>query len=156
MILMVSTRGHLLFPTMGRQVLAVARSLDDYLVSGIGETIKLKRGDHVLEIQRGDVVVKTQDFKVVRGDETPLRISLLDQEVANPDAVGGTDTSGSGGGEAGRRAPAIAVAPFDAAQAKQHQEAWADYLGVPVEATNSIGMNRMARPAVSVAAATGY
>ena len=37
-------------------------------------------------------------------------------------------------------APAPAIAPFDAAQAKAHQEAWAKYLGVPVEYTNSIGM----------------
>jgi hypothetical protein len=36
--------------------------------------------------------------------------------------------------------PAPAVAPFDAAQAKQHQEAWAEHLGVPVEFENSIGM----------------
>ena len=37
-------------------------------------------------------------------------------------------------------APSPAVAPFDTAQAKAHQEAWAKYLGVPVEYTNSIGM----------------
>jgi formylglycine-generating enzyme required for sulfatase activity/serine/threonine protein kinase len=37
-------------------------------------------------------------------------------------------------------APAPAIAPFDAAQAKQHQEAWAAYLKVPVEYTNSLGM----------------
>ena len=37
-------------------------------------------------------------------------------------------------------APPPAIAPFDAAQAKQHQEAWAKHLGVPVEYTNSIGM----------------
>jgi len=37
-------------------------------------------------------------------------------------------------------APLPAVAPFDATKAKQHQEAWAKYLGVPVEMTNSIGM----------------
>ena len=37
-------------------------------------------------------------------------------------------------------APAPAVAPFDAAQAKQHQEEWAAYLKLPVEYTNSIGM----------------
>lgn len=29
--------------------------------------------------------------------------------------------------------PPLAVAPFDADQAKAHQQAWADYLGVPVE-----------------------
>jgi len=37
-------------------------------------------------------------------------------------------------------APAPAIAPFDAAQAKQHQKAWADYLKLPVEYTNSLGM----------------
>jgi serine/threonine protein kinase/formylglycine-generating enzyme required for sulfatase activity len=37
-------------------------------------------------------------------------------------------------------APPRAIAPFDPAQANQHQQAWADYLGVPVEMTNDIGM----------------
>jgi uncharacterized protein (TIGR03067 family) len=37
-------------------------------------------------------------------------------------------------------APPPAVAPFDATQAKTHQEDWAKHLGVPVELTNSIGM----------------
>jgi serine/threonine protein kinase len=37
-------------------------------------------------------------------------------------------------------APAPAIAPFDAAKAKEHQQAWAKYLGVPVEYMNSIGM----------------
>ncbi len=37
-------------------------------------------------------------------------------------------------------APPLAIAPFDAAQARAHQEAWAEHLGVPVEFSNSIGM----------------
>jgi formylglycine-generating enzyme required for sulfatase activity len=36
--------------------------------------------------------------------------------------------------------PPLAIAPFDEKTAKQHQEAWAKYLNVPVEITNSIGM----------------
>ena len=36
--------------------------------------------------------------------------------------------------------PSPAKAPFDAKQARAHQEAWAKHLGVPVEYTNSIGM----------------
>ncbi len=36
--------------------------------------------------------------------------------------------------------PLPAIAPFDAGTAKRHQQAWADYLGVPVELENSIGM----------------
>ncbi|MDA1056050.1 MAG: formylglycine-generating enzyme family protein [Planctomycetota bacterium] len=37
-------------------------------------------------------------------------------------------------------APPLAVAPFDAVQAREHQQAWADYLGVPVEISNSLEM----------------
>ncbi len=37
-------------------------------------------------------------------------------------------------------APQPAIAPFNADRAKQHQEAWAKHLGVPVEYENSIGM----------------
>jgi formylglycine-generating enzyme required for sulfatase activity/serine/threonine protein kinase len=37
-------------------------------------------------------------------------------------------------------APPPAIAPFNAEQARQHQEAWAKYLNVPVEYTNSLGM----------------
>ena len=37
-------------------------------------------------------------------------------------------------------APPLAVAPFDTAEAKAHQAAWAKYLGVPVEYTSSVDM----------------
>lgn len=37
-------------------------------------------------------------------------------------------------------APSPAIAPFSAQQAKQYQEAWAEYLKVPVEYINGIGM----------------
>jgi formylglycine-generating enzyme required for sulfatase activity len=42
--------------------------------------------------------------------------------------------------------PPPAVAPFDAKQAKKHQQAWAKHLGVPVETTNSIGMKLVLIP----------
>ena len=42
--------------------------------------------------------------------------------------------------------PALAVAPFDAQIAKEHQTAWAKHLGVPVEITNSIGMKLVLIP----------
>ncbi|HVK12844.1 MAG TPA: formylglycine-generating enzyme family protein, partial [Gemmataceae bacterium] len=42
--------------------------------------------------------------------------------------------------EGARQEPPPAVAPFDANKAKEHQEAWAKHLGVPVEFTNSLGM----------------
>jgi formylglycine-generating enzyme required for sulfatase activity len=36
--------------------------------------------------------------------------------------------------------PPAAVAPFEAAAAKQHQQAWAKHLGLPADETNSLGM----------------
>ncbi len=44
-------------------------------------------------------------------------------------------------------APPLAVAPFDAAAAKAHQEAWAKHLGVEVETVNSIGIKLAFIPA---------
>ncbi len=37
-------------------------------------------------------------------------------------------------------APSLAIAPFNAQKAKEHQQAWANHLGVAVETKNSIGM----------------
>jgi formylglycine-generating enzyme required for sulfatase activity len=42
--------------------------------------------------------------------------------------------------------PPPAIAPFDANKAKQHQEAWAKYLGVKVEMENSLGVKFMLIP----------
>lgn len=36
--------------------------------------------------------------------------------------------------------PPLAVAPFDGVQAREHQQAWAKYLGVPLGITDSIGI----------------
>jgi serine/threonine protein kinase/formylglycine-generating enzyme required for sulfatase activity len=42
--------------------------------------------------------------------------------------------------------PSPAVAPFAAAKAKEYQKAWAEYLGLPVESTNSLGMKLVLIP----------
>jgi len=42
--------------------------------------------------------------------------------------------------------PPLAVAPFDAAQAKAHQAAWAKHLGIEVETPNSVGMKMVLIP----------
>ena len=42
--------------------------------------------------------------------------------------------------------PPIAKAPFDAKQARAHQEAWAKHLGTEVETTNSVGMKMVLIP----------
>ncbi|MBM4091592.1 MAG: hypothetical protein FJ276_19515, partial [Planctomycetes bacterium] len=42
--------------------------------------------------------------------------------------------------------PPLAVAPFNAMQARLYQQVWAEYLGVPLEVTNSIGMKLILIP----------
>jgi sulfatase modifying factor 1 len=42
--------------------------------------------------------------------------------------------------------PPLAVAPFDTAQARKHQETWAKHLGIEVETTNSIGQRLIVIP----------
>ena len=42
--------------------------------------------------------------------------------------------------------PLPAVAPFDAQQARFHQESWAKHLGQPLHATNTLGMSLVLIP----------
>jgi formylglycine-generating enzyme required for sulfatase activity len=42
--------------------------------------------------------------------------------------------------------PPLAVAPFDAAQARAHQDAWAKHLGTTVETVNSVGQTMILIP----------
>jgi formylglycine-generating enzyme required for sulfatase activity len=58
----------------------------------------------------------------------------------------GRGVGGEGGWDLPPNAPSPAIAPFDAAGAKSHQQAWAPYLGVPVEIENSLGMKFMLIP----------
>ena len=74
----------------------------------------------------------TAEFKIKRGDQITVRVTLERPErpvVIKPNWKGWPKDT-----------PAPAIAPFDAAQARRHQEEWAKHLGVPVEYTNSIGM----------------
>ena len=128
-------------------------------ISGLGKTIKLKPGEHGYEIRRGDEVITVHKFTVLKGDNPALRIAVEEEGVAAAQAkptkppatvaqeppeksIAAKATSPTGG----RQSPALAVAPFDAQQAKKHQQAWADHLGVPVEKTNSIGMKLVLIP----------
>ncbi|MBC8351518.1 MAG: SUMF1/EgtB/PvdO family nonheme iron enzyme [Planctomycetes bacterium] len=104
-------------------------------IAGLGETIKLRPGTHHFEVLRGDSRIKADEFTVVKNGDNVLRISILDGPV--PSWPRGTTTATS---LFGPNAPSIAKATFDEAQARAHQQAWADYLDVPVKFTNSIGM----------------
>lgn len=84
-------------------------------------TVRLKDDPEGLEIVMPDT------FEMKRGGKHVVTIRKLKGLLSN--------------------APPFAVAPFDATQARKHQEAWAKYLGVPVEHTNSLGMKFSLIPA---------
>ncbi|HEX4128416.1 MAG TPA: SUMF1/EgtB/PvdO family nonheme iron enzyme [Pirellulales bacterium] len=64
----------------------------------------------------------------------------------SPGRRGGDHPLPKGEGAGGTAAPPLAAAPFNEKQARAHQEAWASYLGVPVETTNAIGMKMVLIP----------
>jgi formylglycine-generating enzyme required for sulfatase activity len=75
--------------------------------------------------------------------EPPSDPSTIPPSPASPDKPVEPRRAAVTGSEA---PPPPAVAPFDATKAKQHQEAWATHLGVPVEETTSIGMKLVLIP----------
>lgn len=114
---------------------------DTIEIIGLDRPLRLRAGEHNLIVTGDDFETVTQSFTVKRGTATPLRVTLLRKTQ-----VAGKETS------VAKPAPPLppwnlpagcpppAIAPFDAAKAKEHQAAWAKYLDVPVEFTNSIGM----------------
>lgn len=116
-----------------------------------GETMKVKftpdgksievsvgRGRRRLTIKTADgTILKTdgdQTVEIAAGNTRKIRAWL-----ERPKGLPGTEL-GRSGYTWPKDQPAPAIAPFNAEQAKQHQEAWAKHLGVEVETTNSIGM----------------
>ena len=121
------------------------------------EPISLKTGEKNLVITRGDLSFETDSFTLRKGMETRVKVELLgDKLIVNGDgkviaeqriqrrgitaSTTGKDSVASKSPTSNGAAPPPAIAPFDSAQARSHQEAWAMHLGVPVEYTNSIGM----------------
>lgn len=127
------------------------------------EPVSLKAGEKRLLVTRGDLSFETEGFTLKKGAETRVKVELLgDKLVVNgggkviaeqPIQRNGITTSTTGRDSVvstspspNSSAPPPAIAPFDAKQARAHQEAWAKHLGVPVEYTNSIGMKFMLIP----------
>src|SRR5262249_29889352 len=92
-----------------------------------GQTIRVPSGRyHVKATKDGQPIsLEREEVRIDKGGRQVVRVKL---EAPSPGPMAGKDP------------PPSAIAPFDAATAKEHQEAWAKHLGVPIEFTNSIGM----------------
>jgi serine/threonine protein kinase/formylglycine-generating enzyme required for sulfatase activity len=100
--------------------------------------ILVKQGNHVLG--RGNLPPP------VASDDAPTNGGLRDR-LSSENERGALENKAKrevspadGPAEQTNLVATLAVAPFDAKQARAYQEAWAKQLGVPIEQTNSIGM----------------
>lgn len=90
-------------------------------------------------------VANWQEVKSAAGDSTTARQKTDEPARAKqPRGVASTGPSSAAAEKSAAKSPiappALAVAPFSAAQAKEHQARWGEYLKVPTETTNSVGM----------------
>jgi serine/threonine protein kinase/formylglycine-generating enzyme required for sulfatase activity/Leucine-rich repeat (LRR) protein len=104
--------------------------------------VKVSPGEKTLIVQRGDFTFETDKLILKRGDTLTISVTLLagEVEVKQGDQLIGHRKLSTGWQGWPSDAPAPAIAPFDAVQARKHQQAWADYLHLPREYTNRIGM----------------
>ncbi len=93
----------------------------------------LPPGWHFLRIKYGELDFETNKFILNRADSVTIEVQLLagKVQVVQGDMVLGERTL---------PAPPLAIAPFDADQARAHQEAWARHLGTEVEISNPSGI----------------
>jgi formylglycine-generating enzyme required for sulfatase activity len=118
--------------------------------------LRLSKGEHTVTVTREGSKPYTRRLLVKKGQTETIRIDLATASIQEPGGGSSAPSTLAAASSAGppasaadkgpKPAPPLAVAPFDAAGAKQHQRAWADYLGVPVEMTNSIGIKFMLIP----------
>ncbi len=115
--------------------------------------IQVDAGHHTLTVRKGGFQTRKETFTITSGGHEVLKITLVPTAVekANTKPPGNQEQAPGAMGESeatdtfsarkriGKRPP-TALAPFGPQQAKQHQQAWANYLDLPVEWENSLAM----------------
>jgi formylglycine-generating enzyme required for sulfatase activity/tetratricopeptide (TPR) repeat protein len=96
-------------------------------------TIPVHPGRHRLQVTKDGFDVFAENFEIASGGSTPITAML--KPLTKPVVAAKKSWQGWP-----VDAPAPAIAPFSAEEARKHQEEWAEYLKLPVERTNSIGM----------------
>ena len=84
-------------------------------------------------------IISNRDTSEVAKVKVPKGNGKVETEIAIPGSASPSSPSRTSAVSTSSLPPA-AHAPFDAAMARKHQEAWATHLALPIEYTNSIGM----------------
>ena len=121
--------------------------------------VEVVEGEHTLKVTKGGFQTHTQTFSIASRGREVFNVKLVPQPPVVAKAESGKpkadtpelptasprDAPLAEHDPAAWKvllpagAPAAAIAPFDAFTAKKHQEAWADYLGQPVEEDVDLG-----------------
>ncbi len=122
-----------------------------YAARDLGPSIPMKPGPHTLEVKRGNEQFKSEQFTIFQNEKPLFRVKTEGGKLSVERADPGKEVHILAGVHSSSLmqtswhgwpadAPAPAIAPFNADQAKKHQEEWAAYLKVPVGWRNSINM----------------
>ena len=104
-------------------------------------TVTVSLGQHTFTVKHGDTIVHDpRQFTIEKDGRKVLSITATDVRLENGLPASQLASESVASNNFKPAVPPLAIAPFDADQAKQHQEAWAAHLGQPVEYPNSIGM----------------
>ncbi len=114
---------------------------DDEEKSEDGTSLRVRRGGHWFhDSVYGRAANRFANPSSIQYYHLGLRVARVRVGPAKSKPVATTPSAPAGWHGWPADAPPPAIAPFDAERAKQHQKAWAKYLGVNVEYSNSIGM----------------
>ena len=104
-----------------------------------GSDLHLQAGDYLVSAVKDGKQVQHKVVAINRNERQLFRVSAKVESITHNnhqrEEVQWNIIPSSAGDP-----PPLAAVPFDAEQAKSHQQAWADYLNVPVQYTNEIGM----------------
>ena len=100
---------------------------------GNPEEIALPPGQHRLRITYGELAFETDKFILNHADTVTIEVKLLPAKLQ---VVKGNTVLG----ERPLPPPPLAMAPFDAEQARGHQDTWARHLRAEVEISNPLGI----------------
>lgn len=117
---------------------------EEMVITGTGaKEIRLKPGQYKVLASKDGKLVCQELVTVTKNGRQVVRVSM---EGTTKNVELARTTVSTGTPVLPPPAPPLAKAPFDAATARKHQEAWAKHLGTQVETVNSVGAKMMLIP----------
>ncbi|MEK6234804.1 MAG: SUMF1/EgtB/PvdO family nonheme iron enzyme [Planctomycetales bacterium] len=117
---------------------------ENITITGVGfKELTLRAGEYKVAALKDGKPFKQEIVNITHNGKIVLRMTLVsDDEKKELAKTPDRPRDGSSRYQWPQGSPAPAITPFDSAQAKKHQQAWAKYLGVPVEKEIVLGKDK--------------